>query len=107
MCGRLVVSNTTDELFSVCDAAGGDFQDWHPSWNIKLTQTVPVVLHSATRYEEAVRRLELARWSRTPSWSQELTTKFPTFNARSEGITEKATWRGPVTTHRALVPVSG
>jgi putative SOS response-associated peptidase YedK len=107
MCGRLVVSNTTDELLSVFDATGGDFQDWNPSWNIKPTQTIPVVLHSATGSEEAVRRLEPARWSLTPSWSKELTTKFPTFNARSEGITEKATWRGPVKTHRALVPASG
>ena len=51
--GRLMVSNTTNKLFSVFDATGGDFQDWHPSWNIKPTQTIPVVLHSATSDEEA------------------------------------------------------
>ncbi|WP_146070041.1 SOS response-associated peptidase [Cryobacterium sp. Y29] len=45
MCGRLVVPNTIDELLSVFDAVGGDFHDWHPSWNIKPTQTIPVVIH--------------------------------------------------------------
>ncbi|WP_104200757.1 SOS response-associated peptidase family protein [Cryobacterium sp. Y29] len=107
MTGRLVVSNTTSELLSVFDATGGDLHDWHPSWNIKPTETVPVIIHSATDGDEAVRRLESARWSLTPSWSTELKTKFPTFNARAEGITDKATWRGPIKTHRALVPATG
>ena len=107
MCGRLVVPNTLDELLGVFDAARGDFHGWHPSWNIKPTQTIPVVIHAATGDAEAVRRVEPARWSLTPSWSKELKTKFPTFNARSEGITEKTTWRGPVKTHRALVPATG
>ena len=107
MCGRLVVSNTTSELVSVFDAAGGDFHAWQPSWNIKPTETVPVVIYSGAGGDEAVRRLEPARWSLTPSWSKELKTKFPTFNARAEGITDKATWRGPIKTHRALVPATG
>ncbi|KFF58418.1 hypothetical protein JF66_18750 [Cryobacterium sp. MLB-32] len=107
MCGRLVVPNTLDELLSVFDAVGGDFHNWSPSWNIKPTQTIPVVIHSAKGTADTVRRVEPARWSLTPSWSKELKTKFPTFNARSEGITEKATWRGPVKTHRALIPATG
>ena len=37
-----------------------------------------------------------ARRSLTPSWYTELKTKFPTFNARAEGITDKAAWRGPI-----------
>lgn len=40
-------------------------------------------------------RVETARWSLMPPWSDTLKTKFPTFNARSEGITSKATWKGP------------
>lgn len=66
-----------------------------PSWNIKPTQTIPVVIESAKGEGDVLRRLEPARWTLTPSWSKELKTRFPTFNARSEGITEKATWKGP------------
>jgi putative SOS response-associated peptidase YedK len=54
-----------------------------------------------------VRRLEPARWSLVPSWSKELKLKYPTFNARSEGIAEMATWKGPLKSHRALVPATG
>ena len=97
----------TDELITEFVAEGGDFRDWRPGWNIKPTQTIPVLLDSAKGGEDVVRRLEPARWSLTPHWSKELRTKFPTFNARSETLTEKATWRGPVKSHRAIIPATG
>jgi putative SOS response-associated peptidase YedK len=62
-----------------------------------------VVLESAKGEAEPVRQLEPARWSLTPGWSKTL----PTFNARSEGMAEKATWRGPLKTHRCIVPIDG
>ncbi|HEV7951190.1 MAG TPA: SOS response-associated peptidase [Glaciihabitans sp.] len=107
MCGRFAMSKETDELITEFVAQGGDFREWRPNWNIKPTNTIPVLLDSAKGEGEVVRRLEPARWSLTPPWSKELKTKFPTFNARSEGITDKATWKSPVKTHRALVPASG
>ena len=97
----------TDQLIKEFVATGGDFRNWRPSWNISPTQTIPVLIHSAKGDAEPVRRLEPARWSLTPAWSAELKTKFPTFNARAENITEKATWKGPIKSHRALVPASG
>lgn len=73
-------------------------------WNIKPTNRVPVVLESAQGEDQAVRRLEGARWSLTPSFSKELKTKFATFNARSETAAEKATFRGSVKSKRAILP---
>jgi len=101
------MSQETDDLITEFVATGGDFRNWRPGWNIRPTQTIPVVIESAKGDEEPSRRLEPARWSLTPSWSKELKTKFPTFNARSEDIMGKATWKGPVRSHRALVPASG
>lgn len=75
-----------------------------PAWNIKPTSRIPVVLESAKGEDKAVRRLEAARWSLTPSYSQELKTKFATFNARSETAAEKATFRGSVKSKRLIVP---
>jgi len=43
----------------------------------------------------------------TPPSAKELKLKFPTFNARSEEIMSKSTWKGPVKSHRAIIPVSG
>lgn len=66
-----------------------------------------MLIHSAKGDGEAVRRLEPARWSLVPSWSKTLKLKYPTFNARSEDLASKASWRGPLKKHRALVPASG
>jgi putative SOS response-associated peptidase YedK len=107
MCGRFAMNKSTDELITDFVAEGGDFRDWRPGYNIAPTQTIPVVIQSAKGGDEPVRRLEPARWSLVPSWSKDLKLKYPTFNARSENIATKATWKGPLKAHRALVPATG
>ena len=42
-----------------------------------------------------------------PSYSKELKLKYPTFNARAEGLASKATWRGPLKSQRAIIPATG
>ncbi len=51
----------------------------------------------------------LARWGLVPFFAKSLADfkGFSTFNARAEGITTAATWRGPVKSRRCLVPVDG
>jgi len=81
--------------------------DWNPSWNIKPTQQIPVLAETKHGDDEPQLRLETAYWSLVPSWSKTLKLKYPTFNARAEGITEKATWKGPVKSHRLIVLANG
>jgi len=101
------MSKETDDMIREFVAEGGGFRDWRPSYNIVPTQTIPVLLESAKGGEEVVRRLEPARWSLVPSWSKTLKLKYPTFNARSEDLATEATWKGPLKSHRALVPATG
>jgi putative SOS response-associated peptidase YedK len=107
MCGRFAMNKETNDLITDFVAEGGDFRKWSTSYNIAPTQTIPVVIESAKGGNDVTRRLEPARWSLVPSWSKELKLKFPTFNARSEDIATKATWKGPLRAHRALVPATG
>ncbi|QTX03647.1 SOS response-associated peptidase [Agromyces archimandritae] len=117
MCGRFALSNEINELITDFVAQGGDFRDWEPSWNIAPTDTVPVLVSTVpkdvpkdedgVRRGEPVRRLEPARWSLVPSWAKEPKLKFPTFNARSEDLAAKASWKGPLASKRAIVPASG
>jgi putative SOS response-associated peptidase YedK len=107
MCGRFAMDKKTDDLIQEYVAQGGDFRDWTPSWNIAPTDTIPVLLESAKGDGDEVRRLEPARWSLVPSYSKELKLKYPTFNARAEGLASKATWRGPLKSHRAIIPATG
>lgn len=78
--------------------------DWAGRWNIKPTQQIAVILDDAKTDEL---RVESAHWSLVPPWSDSLKTKFPTFNARTEGITSKATWKGPLKSKRCVIPASG
>lgn len=101
------MDKSTDKLIEEFVAVGGDFRDWRPGWNIRPTDRVAVVLESMKHGPEPIRRLELARWSLTPGWSKTLKMKVPTFNARSEGITEKASFKAAIRSKRALIPASG
>lgn len=109
MCGRFALDKDTDELIATFVAEHGlaALKDWRPSWNIKPTQQIPVLLESAKGKEEVRRRLDLGRWSLVPPWAKELRLKFPTFNARAENITTKPTWKSPVKSKRAIIPASG
>ncbi len=100
------MNKSTDDLIVEFVAEGGDFGDWRPGWNIRPTDPVVAVIESE-RAGTLTRRLERARWSLTPGWSKTLKLKVPMFNARSEGITEKASFKNAIRSKRALVPSSG
>lgn len=105
MCGRYTLDVTSAELGQILD---GDMTvEWTPSWNIKPTQRVPVFRETVSDDGEIRRVGDLARWSLLPPWATEPKLKFPTFNARSEGLAAKATWRGPIKRSRAILPASG
>ncbi|MCD2444336.1 SOS response-associated peptidase [Agromyces sp. SYSU K20354] len=108
MCGRFTLKERPADLAAAVGALEGDFSSWQPSFNIPPTATIPVLVEAKLPDSETFgRRLEPARWGLVPGWSKELKLKFPTFNARSEGIAEKNTWRGPLKSHRAIVPMDG
>ncbi len=52
------------------------------------------------------RILDEMQFSLVPSWSKERVVKFATHNARIETLTEKPTWKKPLQSRRALVPIS-
>jgi putative SOS response-associated peptidase YedK len=106
MCGRFVVASSTEELVDLFDVddVGEDLPG--PSYNVRPTDPVPVVLESA-KNGPVVRRLEAARWSLVPSFSKQLKTSYPMFNARSEEVATKASFRSSLVSKRALIPAAG
>lgn len=108
MCGRVIVDY--DENMDV--AAGPELAAWltarpdayAPSWNVKPTQDIPVAL---TDHKTGEKLLRYAYWSLVPVWAKEMKLRFPTFNARSETVTEKASFKSQVKSRRCVIPVSG
>ncbi|MGO2151280.1 MAG: SOS response-associated peptidase [Microbacterium gubbeenense] len=104
----LIASKVNASITEFVTSTGRNHNDWTPDWagrwNIKPTQQIAVILDDAKADEL---RVEPAHWSLVPPWSDSLRTKFPTFNARTEGITSKPTWKGPLKSKRCIVPASG
>lgn len=101
MCGRYASTLSGEELgryFAADEIADVELR---PSWNIAPTQQVPIVLE---KRDDRARLVAAARWSLVPPFAESLTLKFPTFNARSETVCEKASFRSAVVHQRALLP---
>ncbi len=101
MCGRYASTLSGEELGRYFHADEIAEVELRPSWNLAPTATVPIVLE---RKDDRARLVTTARWSLVPPFAHELSLKFPTFNARSETVTEKPTFRHAVAHQRAILP---
>jgi putative SOS response-associated peptidase YedK len=113
MCGRFVLDRKTIDLVNLFDV--DKFGDELPdrSWNIAPTQVISIVLDSLPKateeepYPEPLRRLEAARWGLVPGWAKDPMSGPPLFNARSEDVATKASFKNAVAKRRAVIPASG
>lgn len=103
MCGRYASTLSGEELGRYFHADEIADVELRPSWNIPPTADVPIVVE---KRDDRARLVTTARWSLVPPFADSLTLKYPTFNARSETVTEKPTFRGSVGHQRALLPAN-
>ncbi|SFV20818.1 Putative SOS response-associated peptidase YedK [Micrococcus terreus] len=93
-----------------------------PSWNVPPTADVTVVLErpvdpdqgpdddpspQASGAPQVRREVHVARWGLVPIWAKDLSVGVRAFNARSETVTEKPTFRSAVRARRCAIPVDG
>ena len=88
MCGRY--ANHVKHMGDWAEILGDWPADVTLGYNIAPSQTVP-----AFRFNTETRKPEglPMRWGLVPGWSREISNKFATFNARSETMAEKPTFR--------------
>jgi putative SOS response-associated peptidase YedK len=101
MCGRYASTLSGEELGRYFAADEIADVEMRPSWNIAPTQQVPIVLE---KRDGRARLVTTARWSLVPPFADSLTLKFPTFNARSETVCEKPSFRSAIAHQRAILP---
>lgn len=100
MCGRYTITIT--DVADYFKAEQGAFE-FAPSYNIAPTQQAPIVLK-----REGERVMTPAKWGLLPSWVKDPKAfKASMFNARSESVAEKASFKGPLRHKRAIIPASG
>lgn len=78
-----------------------------PSFNVAPTTDVPVVLERLDDDGSAHRELHVARWGLLPRWAKDASFSSRAFNARSETVAEKPTFRTAVKKTRCVVPADG
>lgn len=105
MCGRYATARLTWEQIieiSTLTTLGIPSEPLREAYNVAPTQMAPIIASDREQH-----RCTLARFGLVPQWFrkplEEL--KFATFNAKSEEVTEKASYRGPVKSQRCLIPV--
>ena len=109
MCGRYVMAKDTGDLADELNRARlGPVQppafQLAPNWNIAPTSTVPVLVERYDETGELVRELHPARWGLLPIWAKDMTFSSRTFNARSETVASKPSFRSAVKSRRCAVP---
>ena len=101
MCGRITLYH--DEL-DLSGVLGVDGLAGHPRYNVAPTSEVPWVRQRTDGTREVLR----GRWGLVPHWvGQPERFKALLFNARSEGVATKPSFRDALRRARCVVPVSG
>ncbi|XKH55234.1 SOS response-associated peptidase (plasmid) [Citricoccus nitrophenolicus] len=107
MCGRYVMARAIGDL--VADAGAVEPEEelvLRPNWNVAPTSEVPIVLERSIE-DETRREIRVARWGLVPPWAKDVSVGSRAFNARSETVTSKPTFRAAVKARRCAIPVDG
>lgn len=106
MCGRYVMARAVGDLVAELEAEADASLELRASWNVAPTTDVPIVLERVI--DGAVhRQIHVAKWGLVPGWAKDPAVGVRAFNARSETVLEKPTFRAAVKARRCAVPVEG
>lgn len=105
MCGRFALDENVNTLIANFVAAGGDYDEWVPTFSIAPANRVPIVRERLGGGAGVIRKLEPASWGLQPGWVK-LGGPAP-INARLETLATNGMFRSAFAGQRCLVPMSG
>ncbi|MDO5745221.1 MAG: SOS response-associated peptidase, partial [Micrococcaceae bacterium] len=94
------------DLVAEAEAEADANLELRQSWNVAPTTDVPIVLERLIE-GELHRQVHVAKWGLVPGWAKGPAVGVRAFNARSETVTEKPTFRAAAKARRCAVPVQG
>ncbi|WP_315913813.1 MULTISPECIES: SOS response-associated peptidase [unclassified Arthrobacter] len=106
MCGRYVMARAVGDLVAELEAEAEASLEVRASWNVAPTTDVPIVLErliDGTLH----RQVHIAKWGLVPGWAKDPSVGVRAFNARSETVLDKPTFRAAMKSKRCGVPVQG
>lgn len=110
MCGRMTLTLSGSEIAEYFALAAQSSQIMSPNggplrprYNIAPSQDIPAIVFD----EEVGRRLEWMRWGLVPSWAKDPSVGARLFNARSETVAVKPSFRSAFRQRRCLIAADG
>jgi len=103
MCGRYVLKASIEDLKQKYHATPDGTFELRPNFNISPSADMPVIFQP----EPGTKRISVFRWGLVPFWAKEINTGYSMFNARSESLAEKKTYKKPFQSQRCIIPASG
>ncbi len=100
------MARSVGDLVAEAEAEADANLELRASWNVAPTSDVPVVLERLVDGRR-VRQVHVARWGLVPGWAPDPSVGVRAFNARSETVLDKPTFRDAVAARRCAVPVDG
>jgi putative SOS response-associated peptidase YedK len=110
VCGRFALYTPPSRMARYFEAALAEDvdPDMAPSWNVAPTdQVMGVRARLPKDGGEPVRTLDTYRWGLIPWWSKDAKSASRLFNARSETVPTRASFRDAFRERRILVPADG
>lgn len=101
MCGRFAITSPPQAMRALFGYI--EQPSFPPRYNIAPTQPIPIV-RAAREENGIVRHFALMRWAFLPGFVKDPRTFPLVFNARSEGVGDKASFRTALRRRRCLVP---
>lgn len=107
MCGRYVLDLEHGQFLG-----GVQLAESIANFNVAPTHTVPILVDHWVGEEEYdgasfERRIHAARWGLVPRWAQEISVGSRAFNARSETLFQKPTFREAALAGHCAIPLTG
>lgn len=100
------MARAVGDLVAELEAEAEASLELRASWNVAPTTDVPIVLERLI--DGALRRqVHVAKWGLVPGWAKDSAVGVRAFNARSETVLEKPTFRAAIKARRCGVPVQG
>lgn len=100
------MARAVGDLVAELEAEADASLELRASWNVAPTTDVPIVLERIID-GALYRQIHVAKWGLVPGWAKDPAVGVRAFNARSETVLEKPTFRAAVKARRCGVPVEG
>lgn len=100
------MARAVGDLVAELEAEADANLELRASWNVAPTTDVPILLERLVEGEPQ-RQIHVAKWGLVPRWAKDPSVAVRAFNARSETVLEKPTFRSAIKSRRCAVPVEG